>query len=78
MAQSELICLSRQELIVWHDLNTSLLDIIGKIKKPAAGADFSEIFLYPEIEKLKVEKKTLVPHNYYMIYSMCSIKPNVF
>ena len=57
MAQSELICLSRQELIVWHDLNTSLLDIIGKIKKPAAGADFSEIFLYPEIEKLKVEKK---------------------
>ena len=49
-----------RDLVAWLDLTTDLLEIIGKIQKPAAGADFSGIFLYPEIGKLKVEKKTLL------------------
>ena len=55
-----------RDLVASLDLSTNLLEIIGKIEKPAAGADFSDFFYTPRLKNSKLKKKTLI-HNHISI-----------
>ena len=46
-----------RDLAASLDLSTNLLEIIGKIEKPAAGADFSDFFYTPRLKNSKLKKK---------------------
>ena len=46
-----------RDLVALLDLSTNLFEIIGKIEKLAAGADFSDFFYTPRLENSKLKKK---------------------